>query len=170
MLAHGTLGHRSGDRAAWSGARHSHAHMLYQWQGGQRGGLSGARISQEARHVCRASVVAAAGKRSPPGPADSDPDSDRAALLLAGFTSSQAARTLAWFSLYGKALSIDNVQAWVQLLHDCQVLQPVVAISASPMVLEMRADNLAASAAAAAGWMLSKGVTPLQMSELMRLR
>ncbi|MEW5305600.1 MAG: hypothetical protein WDW36_008132 [Sanguina aurantia] len=132
----------------------------------REGGLSGARISQEARHVCRASVVAAAGKRSPPGPADSDPDSDRAALLLAGFTSSQAARTLAWFSLYGKALSIDNVQAWVQLLHDCQVLQPVVAISASPMVLEMRADNLAASAAAAAGWMLSKGVTPLQMSEV----
>lgn len=126
--------------------------------------------SQPSRHMRRnaaAAVVAAVGRRSKSA-GGSTPDGDTALLLQDGFTPEQAATLLERLIRNKRTLSIDNVREWVLLLRTVSVNQPEQVISTNPIILGKRADHSVSSgsAAAAAEWMGSKGLTPFEVSKV----
>lgn len=81
-------------------------------------------------------------------------------LIRLGFTEQQASRVLSFFTRRGVSLSIENVHAWLQLLHQLHVDQTVCVVSRHPIILTSRAATAAANAAGVKEWLCSVGATP----------
>lgn len=81
-------------------------------------------------------------------------------LITLGFTEQQANRVLSFFVHRGVRLTLDNVQAWLQLLLQYHVDHPIEAVSRHPIILTSRATTAAANAGGVVEWFRSVGATP----------
>lgn len=83
-----------------------------------------------------------------------------AQLIELGFTVDQAKRLLSFFASRRTSLSVENVSAWLKLLHRYHVVDTYQTASKHPIILASRAARAAANAEGVVEWFSSLGMAP----------
>lgn len=117
-----------------------------------------------------------AGKRSlassPQNSSNSSSSSsgNAACMRQLGFTDKQVARILSHYTRSNLQFNTGNLLLWLQLLVKHHVKLPMDVVSANPMILESRAENVSANAEAMSQWLSHNGISSTMIGKVFSKR
>lgn len=113
------------------------------------------------------SICSAACKRSQHRAAVNSFVGAASCLRQLGLSDQQAAAVLTYYTRRCLRVNTANVALWLQLLRSHGVERPVDVVAGFPIILESRADNVTANAAAVVQWLSDKELTQACIAELL---